>query len=165
MNAAQRILRSATVNEAPMPTGNNLHRIVGYDGSPPASRALDSAVALLRGRSGDIHVVYVAHLAAVDMLSADAIVEVEESFDDLERDLQAQAAEQLRGSDDRWRFERRQGIIADEMIAAAAHVTDAHPGDVTAILVGSSSHAMHRLVGSVAVSLARRSPVPIVIVP
>jgi nucleotide-binding universal stress UspA family protein len=33
------------------------------------------------------------------------------------------------------------------------------------IVVGSSSHATHRLVGSVAVSLARHSPVPLVIVP
>jgi nucleotide-binding universal stress UspA family protein len=34
-----------------------------------------------------------------------------------------------------------------------------------AIVVGSSSHATHRIVGSVAVSLARHSPVPLVIVP
>jgi nucleotide-binding universal stress UspA family protein len=33
------------------------------------------------------------------------------------------------------------------------------------IVVGSSSQAAHRLVGSMAVSLARRSPVPVVIVP
>ena len=40
----------------------------GYDGSPSASRALDAAVALLHGRSGQIDVVYVAHLPSVDML-------------------------------------------------------------------------------------------------
>jgi nucleotide-binding universal stress UspA family protein len=34
-----------------------------------------------------------------------------------------------------------------------------------AIVVGSSSHGAHRMVGSVAVSLARHSPVPVVIVP
>ena len=33
------------------------------------------------------------------------------------------------------------------------------------IVVGSSSHATHRVVGSVTVSLARHSPVPVVIVP
>jgi len=32
-------------------------------------------------------------------------------------------------------------------------------------VVGSSSHAMHRVIGSVAVILAHRAPVPIVIVP
>jgi hypothetical protein len=33
------------------------------------------------------------------------------------------------------------------------------------IVVGSSSHAMHRVIGSAAVSLVRRSSVPIVVVP
>jgi nucleotide-binding universal stress UspA family protein len=33
------------------------------------------------------------------------------------------------------------------------------------IVVGSSSQAMHRVVGSVAVTLARHSPVPLIIVP
>jgi hypothetical protein len=33
------------------------------------------------------------------------------------------------------------------------------------IMVGSSSHATHRVVGSVAVGLACHSPVPLVIVP
>jgi nucleotide-binding universal stress UspA family protein len=152
------------VNTPPTPAAN-LHFVVGYDGSPPAIRALDAAVRLLNGRTGDIDVVYVAHLAAIDMLSADAIVEVEESFDELERDLHAQAGEQLRGREERWRFERRQGMIPEELIATATHIRDAHPGDNTAIVVGSSTHAMHRMVGSVAVSLARHSPVPILIVP
>ncbi len=143
----------------------NLYLVVGYDGSPPACRALDAAVRLLEGRTGEIVVVYVAHLAAIDMLSADAIAEMEETFDDVERDLHTQAGEQLRGREERWRFERRQGMIPEELIGAASHVRDAHPGDNTAIVVGSSSSAMHRMVGSVAVSLARRSPVPVVIVP
>lgn len=147
-----------------MPTGN-LYLVVGYDGSPPATRALDGAVGLMRGREGEIDVVYVAHLAAIDMLSADAIVEVEESFDELERDLRAQAGEQLRGREERWRFDRRGGMIPEELIAAATHIREAHPGDNTAIVVGSSTHARHRMVGSVAVSLARHSPVPVVIVP
>jgi nucleotide-binding universal stress UspA family protein len=147
-----------------MPAGN-LYLVVGYDGSPPATRALDAAIRLLRGRDGQIDVVYVAHLAAVDMLSADAIVEVEESFDELERDLRAQAGEQLRGREERWRFDRRGGMISEELIGAATHIRDAHPDDNTAIVVGSSTHARHRMVGSVAVSLARRSPVPLLIVP
>ena len=48
---------------------------------------------------------------------------------------------------------------------AAMGIRDAHPGDIAVIVVGSSSHAMHRVVGSVAVSLARRSAVPLVVVP
>ena len=149
----------------PTPSATNLFLVVGYDGSPPARRALDAAIALLHGRSGRIDVVYVGHVPAVDMLSADAIVEMDASFDEIERDLRASAREQLDGREERWRFERGQGVITDQLITAAAYLRDEHPGDSVVIVVGSSSQAAHRLVGSVAVSLARRSPVPIVIVP
>jgi len=149
----------------PPPSAADLFLVVGYDGSPPAGRALDAAISLLHGRSGCIVVVYVGHIPAVDMLSADAIVEMDESFDELERDLRASAGQQLDGREERWRFERGQGVITDQLIAAAERLRDEHPGDNVVIVVGSSSQAAHRLVGSVAVSLARRSPVPIVIVP
>ncbi len=142
-----------------------LHLVVGYDGSPPASRALDAAVRLLQGRVGIIDVVYVAHLSSLTMLSPDAIAEVEKDFDEVEQDLRAQAAEQLRGHDAAWEFERRQGTITDQLVAAAIAVREAHPDNTVAIVVGSSSHASHRVVGSVAVGLARHSPVPLMIVP
>jgi len=151
--------------DATAPPGGNLYLVVGYDGSPPAIRALDAAVRLLHGRTGSIEVVYVAHLPSIDMLSPGAITEMQASFDDIARELRTTAGEQLRGREERWGFERRQGLIADELIAAAAGIGDAHPGDTVAIVVGSSSHAMHRVVGSVAVSLARHSPVPVVVVP
>jgi nucleotide-binding universal stress UspA family protein len=142
-----------------------VHLVVGYDGSPPASRALDAAVRLLQGRTGRIEVEYVAHLSSVVMLSAGAIAEMEEDFDEIEQELRAQAAEQLRASGAAWEFERRQGLIADELIAAATAIRDAQPGETVAIMVGSSSHATHRVVGSVAIGLARHSPVPLIIVP
>ena len=109
--------------------------------------------------------VYVAHLPSMDMLSPGAVAEMEASFDEIERDLRTAAAEQLRGLEEGWGFERRQGMIADQLIAAAKDARDDHPGDRVIIVAGSSSHATHRLVGSVAVSLARHSPVPLVIVP
>jgi nucleotide-binding universal stress UspA family protein len=150
---------------ATVPPAANLYPVVGYDGSPPASRALDGAVRLLHGRAGSIEVVYVAHLPSIDMLSAGAVAELEVNFDDVALELRNAASVQLRGLEESWRFERRQGPIADELIAVAVGIGDAHPGDTVVIVVGSSSHAMHRVVGSVAVSLARRSPVPLVVVP
>jgi nucleotide-binding universal stress UspA family protein len=150
---------------ATAPSAENLYLVVGYDGSPPAARALDGAVRLLRGRTGAIEVVYVAHLSSVDSLSPGAVAEMEATFDDIARELHTAASEQLRDRDDRWRFERREGPVAEELIAAATDIRDAHPGDTVVIAVGSSSHAMHRVVGSVAVSLARRSAVPLVVVP
>jgi nucleotide-binding universal stress UspA family protein len=149
----------------PIAANGNVFLVVGYDGSPPSSRALDSAIRLLQGRSGLIDVVYVAHVPAVDMLSVGAIAEMDTSFDEIERDLRASARAQLEGREERWRFERGQGIITDQLLAAATNLRDEHPDDTVAIVVGSSSQAAHRLVGSVAVSLARRSPVPVIIVP
>ena len=149
----------------PRAANGNIFLVVGYDGSPPASRALDAAARLLQGRSGRIDVVYVAHLPAVDMLSAGAVAEMEVSFDEIERDLRAAVSKQLDGREERWRFERGQGIITDQLLAAATNLRDEHPDDTVSIVVGSSSQAAHRLIGSVAVSLARRSPVPVVIVP
>ena len=150
---------------AVMPSTGNLYIIVGYDGSVPAARALDTAAALLSGREGSIEVLYVAHLTTAEMMSAAAIAEVESSFDEIARDLRAQASDQLRGREERWTFERGQGIITDVLIGEAEKIRDGHPDDNVAIVVGSSSQAMHRLVGSVAVSLARRATVPVVIVP
>jgi nucleotide-binding universal stress UspA family protein len=153
-----------TVTTAMPPTGF-LHHVVGYDDSPPASRALEAAIRLRQGRAGRIHVVYVAHLSSLAMLSPGAIAELESDFDEIEQELRAAAEEQLRGRVEDWVFERRQGIIADQLIAAATAIRDAHPGDTVVIVVGSSSHASHRVIGSVAVSLARHAPVPLVIVP
>jgi len=147
------------------PLPSNLRVVVGYDGSPPAIRALESAVALLQGRTGRIDVVYVAHLSSTVMLSADAAAEMEVDFDEIAQELRKQADEQLRGRDLAWEFEQRQGVIAEELIAAATGIQAGHPDDTVVIVVGSSSHAMHRMVGSVAVSLARHSPVPLVVVP
>ena len=148
-----------------MPPARFLHLVVGYDGSLPASRALDAAVRLLQGRIGRIEVVYVAQLSSLAALSPGAIAEMESDFDEIEQELRGQAAGQLDVSGAGWEFERRQGIIADQLIAAATVIAEAHPDENVAIMVGSSSHATHRVVGSVAVGLARHSPVPLIIVP
>lgn len=142
-----------------------LRLVIGYDGSPPAARALDAAVRLLRGRTGHIDVVYVAHLTSTVMMSAGAVAEMEVDFTEIEQELRDLAAEQLHGQDLSWGFDRREGQIADELIEVAKAIGLAHPADTVVIVVGSSSNALHRMVGSAAVSLARHSPVPLVIVP
>jgi nucleotide-binding universal stress UspA family protein len=147
------------------PPAGFLHLVVGYDGSPPASRALDAAVNLLQGRTGLIEVVYVAHLSSLVSLSPGAIAEMESDFDDIAKELRASATEQLGERVPAWEFQQRQGLIAEELIAAANEVHDADASKTVVIVVGSSSHAAHRMVGSAAVSLARHAPVPLVIVP
>lgn len=147
------------------PAAGKLHIVVGFDGSAPAVRALDSAVSLLHGRDGDIEVVYVAHLTGLEMLSADAIVEMEETFNQMAEDLRAQVGKQLADHEQRWNFRQRQGLIAQQLIEEAEQIAAARPGEPVMIVVGSSSQAAHRMVGSAAVALARHASVPIVIVP
>jgi nucleotide-binding universal stress UspA family protein len=148
-----------------MQPASDLRLVVGYDGSPPATRALDAAAALLQGRTGRIEVVYVAHLPSTAALSPGGIAELEIGFDDVERELRTMAGEQLANRQESWVFERRQGLIGEELLAAAREISAAHPSATVVLVVGSSSHAAHRVVGSVAVALARHSPVPLVVVP
>ena len=139
-----------------------LHLVVGYDGSPPARRALDAASLLLDGRTGHIDVVYVIHTAVV----ADApVAPADVESGQIAQELGAQAAAQLGDRGPSWGFERRLGNTVHELTAAAAGVRDANPDRFVAIVVGSSSSAIHRVAGSVAVGLGRHPPVPLLIVP
>lgn len=147
------------------PPAPDLRIVVGYDGSPPASRALQAAVNLLRGRTGRLDLVYVAHMPSMAALSPGAVAELETDFNEVEQELRTMAAEQLLGSEQSWDFERRQGLIAEELISAARDLGAAHPQATVVIVVGSSTLVTHRIVGSAAVSLARHSPVPLIVVP
>ena len=148
-----------------MPRATDVRLVVGFDGSPPATRALDAAVNLLRGRAGGIEVTYVAHMPSMAALSAGAVGELETDFENVEQELRAMVGEQLGGREERWVLQRRQGPVVEELLAAAKDTGAAHPDATVAIVVGSSSLVAHRVVGSVAVGLARHSPVPLVIVP
>jgi len=147
-------------------TAHELHLIVGFDGSPPANRALQTAVRLLSVRPpGLITVGWVAHLSSTVELSADAVAIVEHDFDQVAQEIKAAAAERLDGSGLPWDFQWRQGLIAHELIAMAESAQTARPDDVLVILIGSSASLMHRMVGSVAITLAHHSPVPVTVVP
>ena len=143
----------------------DLRLVVGYDGSPPASRALDTAVRLLLGRSGHITVVYVAHIPSAAAMSAEDVGDLEESFDEADKELRVTAGQELHDFTQGWDFVRRNGLVTDELIAAAKEVGAAHPDDTVGIVVGSSSSRTHRLLGSATVSLARHSHLPLIIVP
>jgi nucleotide-binding universal stress UspA family protein len=90
---------------------------------------------------------------------------MERDFDEVEQDLRTEVAQELSGREERWAFQRRQGLITEQLLAAARELQDAHPDGTVAVVVGSSAQAMHRMIGSVAVSLARHTRVPVVIVP
>ena len=142
-----------------------VHLVVGYDGSPPARRALDAAIVLAHDRTGRIDVVYVAQLPGAGVEPPVATVDMDPGLDQIDQELRAQAAGQLHGHGAAWEFERRQGNTAHELTAAATSIHDANPDAFVVIVVGSSSSAIHRLAGSVAVGLGRHPPVPVLIVP
>jgi nucleotide-binding universal stress UspA family protein len=91
--------------------------------------------------------------------------ELETGFDDIEQEPRAMAGERLGGLAESWGFHRRQGQIAEELIGAATDLGEEHPDATVVIVVGSSSQVTHRIVGSIAVSLARHAPVPLIVVP
>jgi len=147
------------------PPARDLRLVVGYDGSSPAARALDAAVSLLQGRDGRIEVVYVAHMPSMAALSPGAVTELENTFDDIEQGTPDDGRRPAARPPAELGFQRCQGLIAEELIAAAKDLAAAHPHATVVIVVGSSSAVTHRVVGSAAVSLARHSPVPLVVVP
>ena len=103
------------------------YAVVGFDGSASSLRALDAAARLLHERPGGMEIIYVAHVPAIAAgadIGGNASAEVQQSFDDATRELSAEVrarlqATHLRGAAQRWHFQRRDGAIADELIAVA----------------------------------------------
>jgi nucleotide-binding universal stress UspA family protein len=134
--------------------------VVGFDGSEPSKRALQTARRLLLGRQGRIEVVWVAHLSSAASLSADAVVEVERGFDDIERFL-SRDVRTLMGSEQRWGFERHDGMVAQDLVDVAMHQVGHEDGAEVVLVVGASSHRYHQVMGSVPTALVRHAKVPV----
>jgi nucleotide-binding universal stress UspA family protein len=154
------------VGDLPVPRrAERLVIVVGFDGSESAHRALDAATILVSGRVGTIEVVYVAHVAPGAEMSAIALTEALKAFDSAE----VQFADTVR---DRladvgcWHFQRRDGLIAHQLIAVADELSRDYGDDAgNVIVVGRAAHALHHVVGSVPVALVRHARYPIVVVP
>ena len=155
------------------PSDRLVYAIVGFDGSASSLRALDAAAWLLNDRPGGMEIVYVAHLpamAAAD-LTSEASDDVLHIFDDNTRDLSEKVrahlqASHLRGAAHRWHFQRRNGAIADSLIAAADEKRIERGPDAAVILiVGRSEHGYRHDLGSVPSALERHVHYPVIIIP
>jgi nucleotide-binding universal stress UspA family protein len=154
---------AGTIGESPT---TPVYAVVGFDGSPPAIRALDGAARLLNGRAGGLEVVFVAHVSALEAMAASAAAEILTSFDDASRQLGTEVREQLASAEQRWHFQRRDGVIADELVAAAKDLRGQHgPDAAVVIVVGRSGHRYHRVAGSVTQALEWHNDFPVIVIP
>ena len=155
------------------PPDSVVYAVVGFDGSASSLRALDAAARLLNDRSGGMEIVYVPHLSALITagdVTGHASAEVLQSFDDATRELSDQVrahlqAAHLRGSAQHWHFQRRDGAIADQLIAAADNLRRQHGPDApVVIVVGRAEHGYHHVLGSVPQALERHAHYPVIVI-
>jgi nucleotide-binding universal stress UspA family protein len=150
-----------------------VYAVVGFDGSASSLRALDTAARLLNDRPGGMEIVYVAHVPAVAAagLVGAASADLLQSFDDNTRELSEQVrdrlqASHLRAAAQRWHFQRRDGAIADNLIAVADDLRYTRGPDAEVFLVvGRSEHGYHHVLGSVPAALERHVHYPVLVIP
>ena len=167
------ISREQTAGTFTGPSDRPTYAVVGLDGSASSLRALDTAARLLNDRPGGMEVVYVAHLPAVAAagLVGEASADMQQSFDDTARELADAVrarlqASHLRAAAQRWHFQRRDGAIADNLIAVADDLRLRHGPDAAVFLViGRSEHGYHHVAGSVPAALERRVHYPVIVIP
>ena len=151
-----------------------VYAVVGFDGSASSLRAVDAAARLLNDRPGGMEIVYVAHVSAIAGaadIGGEASAEVRQTFDDATRELSAEVrthlqAAHLRAAAQRWHFQRRDGAIADELIAVADERRRQRGAEAAVvIIVGRSEHGYHHVLGSVPQALERHDDFPVIVIP
>lgn len=158
-------METASRRRSPGLGGDYLVVVVGYDGSAAADRALQSARRLIAGRLGSLVVVYVARISGTVAMSPAALGEVRYSLD-AESNQIAAALPTLLGEERRWRFVRRDGEAAEQLMAVAREEAASFGADASVIVVvGKASSRLHHYLGSVPVGLVRNECFPVFVVP
>jgi nucleotide-binding universal stress UspA family protein len=140
--------------------------VVGFDGSPPAERALRHAVRHLTGRSGRLEVVYVAQLPAGAAFSSSAVAAMRETLDEEEKTLRDGAASVLEQTGLPWHFQRRDGAVAHELLSVAEELgASAGPDSEVVIVLGGPAHRIHHYLSSVPQHVLRSDRFQVVVVP
>ena len=136
--------------------------VVGFDGTEPAQRALETAARLLHDRDGALEVVYVAHVPPGAAMSN----ELRHGFDDLAAHLASDVRDRLGAHEPRWHFQRRDGAVSRELSAVAEDLRRRYgPRGRVAVIVGGSAHKGHDVSSWVSTNLERLDRFPVMVIP
>lgn len=133
--------------------------VVGFDGSPTSLHAGAYAAGTARRQNARLLVVFVQATSAFSMLAPEHAWQVEENLAAITDELrqQVEAASAHTGLDVEFIAVRGDPYTALCRIATQARAD--------AVVVGSSTHAGHRIMGSLAVRLVRAGRWPVTVVP
>jgi nucleotide-binding universal stress UspA family protein len=133
--------------------------LVAIDGSATSLRAQAYAAGLARRQGARLICLYVRPFTAVAGIGAAAVTSMQAAHDDIVRELrEAVETESVRLGVSA-RFVERHGSPFTEIVRLADEL------QADAVIVGASTKAGHRFVGSLAVHLVRASRWPVTVVP
>jgi nucleotide-binding universal stress UspA family protein len=133
--------------------------LVGVDGSDTSLRAGAYAAGMARRQQARLVILYVRPFSAVSGIGAGAVTSMQEAYDAIAAELRQTAEEQGPRLGIDIVFVERDGNPFTEIVRLADEI------QADAVIVGASTKAGHRFVGSLAVHLVRASRWPVTVVP
>jgi nucleotide-binding universal stress UspA family protein len=133
--------------------------LVAVDGSDTSLRAGAYAAGMARRQKASLVCLYVRPFSATAGMNAGATLAMRESHDSVAAELRQTAAEQGTRLGIDIVFVERDGNPFAEIVRLADEI------QADAVIVGASTKAGHRFVGSLAVHLVRASRWPVTVVP
>jgi nucleotide-binding universal stress UspA family protein len=133
--------------------------LVGVDGSDTSLRAGAYAAGMARRQKARLVVLYVRPFSAAAGMNAGVTVGLRDSYDSVAAELRQTAEEQGPRLGIDITFVERDGNPFTEIVRLADEI------QADAVIVGASTKAGHRFVGSLAVHLVRASRWPVTVVP
>ena len=133
--------------------------LVGVDGSDTSLRAAAYAAGMARRQQARLVILYVRPFSAVPGIEAGAVTSMQEAYDAVAAELRKNAEEQAPRLGIDVVVVERDGNPYTEIVRLAGEI------QADAVIVGASTKAGHRFVGSLAVHLVRASRWPVTVVP
>ena len=133
--------------------------LVGVDGSDTSLRAAAYAAGMARRQGSELVALFVHTVGGMASMRAESITAVRQINVEAVAELRAAIKAQADHLGFRGTVVEREGNPALEIVRLAEELR------VDAVVVGASTHAGHRLVGSLAVHLVKQAQWPVTVVP